>query len=184
MAEFAPAEIATPEVRHRPRTGYLSTPLSQDEQRRVAQLYREHQGLIRLLGRKLCRKYMFLASDDIFSCIDSAFIKVCRAWNPEKGRFSTLLTVFAEGEVLHFVRDSNWTVKAPGAVRRVGQLARRMAERGCSRVEIMAQLGLSEDKLKLALIATEPTGHDTRDWEWHVCPRATPWEVLEAEEAA
>lgn len=179
------AATDTPPVKAKlPRRGYLATPLTQEEQRRVAQLYRQHQGLIRTMGRKLCRKYRFVSSDDIFSCIDSAFIKVCRAWQPQRGAFSTLLGVFAEGEVLHFVRDSNWTVKAPGAVRRVGQLARRMLERGCERPEILITLGLNDEQLKLALVATQPTDHDTRDWEFHVCPRKTPWEMLEESEAA
>lgn len=137
-----------------------------------------------MMGRKLCRRYHFVAPDDIFSCIDTAFIKVCRAWRPERGAFSTLLGVFAEGEVLHFIRDGNWTVKAPGAVRRIGQLARRALQRGDTQAEVMAALGLSEEQLKLALIATQSTLHEIRDWEWHICPRATPWEVLEAEEAA
>lgn len=147
-------------------------------------MYREHQGLLRMMGRKLCRKYPFVGADDIYSSIDTAFIKVCRAWCPDRGAFSTLFGVFAEGEVLHFVRDSNWAVKAPGSVRRLGQLARRMLERGCGKAEIMAQLEMSAEQLKLALIATQPTSHDVRDWDWHVCPRATPWELLEAEEAA
>lgn len=137
-----------------------------------------------MMGGKLCRKYPFVSADDIFSCIDISFIKVCRAWQPARGAFSTLFSVFAEGEVLHFVRDSNWAVKAPGSVRRVGQLARRMLERGHSRSEVLSQLGLSDEQLKLALVATQPTDHEVRDWEWYVCPRATPWELLEVEEAA
>lgn len=175
-------QFAVP-AKPRPRTGYLATPLSLEEQRRVARMYREHQGLLRLMGRKLCRKYPFVSAEDVFSCIDQAFIKTCRAWIPAKGKFSTLLTVFAEGDVLHFIRDHNWLLKAPGAVRRTGQLARRMMERGLSPTEIRIELGVTEEQFKLALVATSPTDHDIKGFDLHVCPRPTPWEVLEGETA-
>jgi DNA-directed RNA polymerase specialized sigma subunit len=171
-------------VRRRPRTGYLATPLSQDEQRFVGQMYRQHQGLLRLLGRKMCRKYPFVSADDLFSCIDTGFIKTCRAWDPAKGTFSTLLTVFCEGDILHFIRDHNWTVKAPGAVRRNGQLARRMLDRGLTSAQIRIELGLSDEQLKLALVATQPTDHDIRGFDLHICPRATPMERLLEDEAS
>jgi hypothetical protein len=145
-------------------------------------MYREHQGLLRMMGRKLCRKYPFVSAEDVFSCIDQAFIKTCRAWQPAKGTFSTLLTVFAEGDVLHFIRDHNWLVKAPGTVRRNGQLARRLLDKGYSRAEVLTQLQMTEEALRLALVATSPTDHDIRGFDLHVCPRPTPYEVLEAEE--
>jgi DNA-directed RNA polymerase specialized sigma subunit len=132
----------------------------------------------------MCRKYPFVNADDLFSCIDTGFIKTCRAWNPEKGTFSTLLTVFCEGDILHFIRDHNWMVKAPGNVRRNGQLARRMLDRGSTATEVMAQLGLTEPQLKLALVATQPTDHDIRGFDLHICPRQTPWERLEADEVS
>ena len=169
-------------VRRRPRTGYLATPLTADEQRRIGAMYREHQGLLRLLGRKLCRKYRYVTADDVFSAIDTAFIKTCRAWDPAKGTFSTLLTVFCEGDILHFIRDNNWQVKAPGSVRRIGQLARRMIEKGASTAEVLVALEVSDEQLKLALVATSPTDHDVKGFDLHICPRPTPWEQLEAEE--
>lgn len=182
MAQVAHQPTTSQPVRHRPRTGYLATPLSREEQRRIAGMYREHQGLLRLMGRKLCRKYPFVSAEDVFSCIDQAFIKTCRAWQPAKGTFSTLLTVFAEGDVLHFIRDHNWLVKAPGSVRRNGQLARKLLDKGYSRTEVLDQLEITEEALKLALVATSPTDHDIRGFDLHVCPRPTPYEVLEAEE--
>lgn len=145
-------------------------------------MYRKHQGLLRMMGRKMCRKYPFVSAEDIFSCIDTGFIKTCRAWDPLKGTFSTLLTVFAEGDILHWIRDSNWMIRAPGSVRRNGQLARRLLEQGHPIAYVLKQLDITEDALKLALVATQPTEHDVRNWEMHVCPRATPMQALEAEE--
>ena len=141
-----------------PRTGYLSTPLSRAEQRHVAAMYREHRGLIRLMGRKMCRKYACVSTADIFSLIDTAFIKTCRGWAPEKGRFSTFLTVNCEGDIRHYIRDSNWLVKAPGEVRRVGQRARALLDRGHSLSEIRTELALSVEALRDALVATCPPG--------------------------
>lgn len=182
MSQCAAAPDA--DARRRPRTGYLATPLTPEERRFVDKMYRQHQGLLRMMGRKMCRKYPFVASDDLFSCINTGFIKTCRAWKPEKGTFSTLLTVFCEGDILHFIRDHNWLVKAPGNVRRIGQLARKMLNRGEGTAQIMAELSVSEEQLKLALVATQPTDHDIRGFDMYMCPRATPWEVLEQDGAA
>ena len=185
MSTAAPAtESPTPAVRRRPRTGYLATPLSPEEQRYIAKMYREHQGLLRMMGRKLCRKYFYVDSSDLFSCIDTGFIKTCRAWDPAKGTFSTLLTVFCEGDVLHFIRDHNWMVKAPGNVRRIGQLARKLLDKGATRGEVLSHLQIGEDQLKLALVATQPTDHDIRGFDLHVCPRPTPWDLIESAEGA
>jgi len=166
----------------RPRTGHLAKPLSNEERSAIGQMYRDHRGLLRLMGRKMCRKYPFVSSDDLFSCIDTGFIKTCRAWNPAKGTFSTLLTVFCEGDILHFIRDNNWMVKAPGSVRRNGQLARKMLNNGYSTEDILLKLEITDEALRLALVATQPTDHDIRGFDLHICPRATPWEQLEANE--
>lgn len=170
-------------TRPKKRTGYLATPLSSVEQREVALLYKKHKGLINLMGRKMCRKYNYVATDDLFSCIDIAFIKTCRAWDPKKGTFSTLLTVFSEGEIRHFIRDHNWLVKAPGSVRSLGQRARAMLNRGDSMALILDTLQVTEKKLREALVATRPTDHEIKGFDLHVCPRPTPWDVIEAEEA-
>ncbi|MFZ9655553.1 MAG: sigma-70 family RNA polymerase sigma factor [Limnohabitans sp.] len=170
--------------KQRPKTGYLATPLSRDEQHRVGRLYREHKGLINLMGRKMCRKYTYVAHDDLFSCIDIAFIKTCRAWDPSKGTFSTLLTVFSEGEIRHFIRDHNWMIKAPGTVRTLGQRARHMINRGESLQTVLLELGVSEAKLREALAATNSVDHEIKDFSLHLCPRPTPWERLEHEEPA
>lgn len=175
-----PAPAATP--KKRPRTGYLATPLSLDEQKMVGRMYRQHQGILRLMGRKMFKKYPFVATDDLFSCCDIAFIKTCRAWQPAKGTFSTLLTVFCEGEILHWIRDNNWLVKAPGNVRRLGQRARRLLEAGTPLADVLKELELTEPALKLALVATQPTDHDIKGFELHICPRPTPWDVLLSEE--
>jgi DNA-directed RNA polymerase specialized sigma subunit len=148
----------------------------------VARMYREHQGILRLMGHKMVKKYRFVAHDDLFSCCDIAFIKTCRAWDPAKGTFSTLLTVFCEGEILHWIRDNNWLVKAPGNVRRIGQRARRLLESGTPTHEILTILNITDPQLKLALVATQPTDHDIKGFDLHVCPRPTPWDHLLSEE--
>lgn len=158
--------------------------MSEDEQRFVTEMYRKHGGLLRMMGRKLCRKYPYLRSDDVYSCIDVSFIKSCRAWDPLRGTFSTVLTHFAEGEVLHFIRDSNWMVKAPCAVRRNGQVVRKLMKQGMTAAQIQAQLGLTAEQVRHALVATQGLDHDPRDFDAYECPRATPWELLEEGEAA
>jgi DNA-directed RNA polymerase specialized sigma subunit len=169
--------------RTKTKTGYLATPLTRDEQRRVANLYKEHRGLINLMGRKMCRKYNYVSPEDLFSCIDIAFIKTCRAWDPKKGTFSTLLTVFSEGEIRHFIRDHNWMIKAPGTVRILGQRARALIKRGDRMEDILLELNVTETKLREALDATNSVDHEIKDFCLHLCPRPTPWEQLEQDEA-
>lgn len=161
-----------------PRTGWLSTPLTREEQQRVTVLYREHCGLVKLMGRKMCRKYRCMSADDVFSCIDIAFIKCCRAWDPSRGTFSTLLTHFCEGEIRHYIRDFGWMIKAPGAVRLLGQKARRLLELGLSGEEVCAQLQITAEQLRDGLKATVSMDHEIKGFTLHVCPRPTPWELL------
>ena len=79
----------------------------------MGQMYVEHQGLLRLLGSKLTRQFPMVDSLDVFSCIDVAFLKSCRAFDSTKGKFSTILTKFATCEVRHFIRDHNFAITAP-----------------------------------------------------------------------
>jgi DNA-directed RNA polymerase specialized sigma subunit len=162
--------------------GYLATPLDREESRRVARLYREHGGLVNHMGRKLCRKYKGVRAEDIYSCINIAFIKTCRAWNPNKGTFSTLLGVFSVGEVRHFIRDQNWSVKAPASVRSLGLRARYMLRSGLSPDFVCEELGTTPEALKLAIFSVQSLDHDIRGFQDHVCPRPTPWDVLELSE--
>lgn len=162
--------------------GYLATPLTDDERRRMDRLYREHGGLVNHMGGKMCRKYPALQKEDIYSCVDIAFIKSCRAWDPTKGKFSTIFGVFCEGEIRHFIRDHNWSIKAPSAVRSLGMRANYMLRAGTSSAEVCAELNVSLDELKLAVSAVQSIDHEIKDFRWHVCPRPTPWEVLEAQE--
>lgn len=163
--------------------GYLATPLETEERFRVGRLYREHGGLVNHMGRKLCRKYAAVRREDIYSCIDVAFIKTCRAWKPDKGTFSTLFGVFSAGEVRHFIRDHNWYVKAPASVRSLGMRARYMLLAGKSLEDVCVELKADADTIKRALFAVQSIDHDIRDFENHVCPRPTPWEELELAEA-
>jgi hypothetical protein len=59
-----------------------------------------------------------------------------------------------------------------------------MLDKGFSRTEVLEELKITEEQLKLALVATSPTDHDIRGFDLHICPRATPWELLEQGEAA
>ena len=186
MAKVEQGELDFGEQKPKRRSSsHLAKPLSEEERKRFGEMYIEHQGLIRLLGAKMCRKYQSMDKLDIYSCIDIAFLKTCRAFDPTLGfKFSTLLTKFCEGTILHFIRDHNWHVKAPGKVRQLGQTARKLAIKGHSLAEVMEMLDVTRDELKLALAATAGIYHEQHNWEGHQCPRQTPMEVLEAEEGS
>lgn len=162
---------------------HLATPLSRDEQRKIGRLYAENIGLIRNFGGKLARKYGHcIAREDIFSCVDVAFIKTCRAWDPAKGKLSTIFWRFAEGEVLHYLRSHNWAIKATHKMRILGSQARKLLDLGWGSAAVCRELHCSRDDLKDALMATAGVAHDIKGFDLHVCPRATPWEVLQAQE--
>jgi len=181
--DFFSTPVAAPEKKR--SEGHLAKPLTREEQRRFGRMYAENIGLIKMFGGKLCRKYSHcMAKEDIFSCCDIAFLKSCRAWDPEKGKLSTIFWSFAQGEVLHFLRGHNWTIKATHKVRLLGNNARRLMALGWQPAAICKELSCSKQDLKEALLATAGVAHDVKGFDLHVCPRMTPWEVLEAEEEA
>lgn len=168
----------------RPASGHLAEPLSEVERREIGRLYVVHQGLIRLLGHKLCRKYPLVDRLEIYSCIDISFIKACRAYDPRKGAFSTIFSRFALGEVRHFIRDRGYSIKMPRSVKELGSAVRRLAARGYSVKEISETLGVSTTQIREAVLATSGLLHEQLGWEQHQCPRQTPWELLEESEAS
>jgi DNA-directed RNA polymerase specialized sigma subunit len=186
MGSYEQPSLNLEEAKQKPRrrsSSHLAKPLSREEQRRFGEMYVEHQGLIRLLGSKLCRKYPVVDKLDVYSCIDIGFLKTCRAFDPSLGfKFSTLLTKFCEGTILHFIRDHNWHVKAPPKVRQLGQAARKLAAKGHSIAEVIELLATSREELRLALAATAGMYHEQNEWEGHCCSRPTPMELLEREE--
>lgn len=185
MAAATQQRLEIPGIEWRePRSGgHLDTPLTKAEQRRIQRLYVENRGLVCMFAARLSRQYRHcLDSETVDSCVDFAFIKAARMWDPEKGKLSTILGVYATGEVKHYIRDRNWTVKAPGDVRQRGMEARRLLESGMILGAVARQLGCSSQDVKDSLIATTGTAHDVLGFDLHVCQRPTPWEVLEAQE--
>ena len=167
-----------------PKGGWLKAPLSRQEQRQMGQMYVEHQGLIRLLGAKLTRQFPMVDSLDVFSCIDVAFLKSCRAFDPSKGKFSTILTKFATGEIRHFIRDHNFAITAPSKVRELSVPVRRLLSNGHSLDEVAQILGVSKQACKDAMVATAGIDHDIQGFELHECARPGPMDLLIAEEIA
>jgi DNA-directed RNA polymerase specialized sigma subunit len=157
---------------------WLATPFSKQEQRDAGRLYAENIKLIRWLGHRMTRRFPMMRREDVYSCIDVAFLKTFRAWQPEKGKLSTILERFASGECSHFVRDHNFSVSAPGHVRDLGRRARKLLDLGMPAAQVCRDLGITTDKLREALVATSGVDHETRDWAMHECPRPTPWDVL------
>lgn len=164
---------------------HLAKPLTREEQRRFGRMYAENIGLVRMFGSKLARKYGHcMAREDIYSCVDVAFIKACKAWDPEKGRLSTIFWSFAQGECLHYLRGHNWSIGATHKERLLGNTARKLLGLGWDTAAVCRELDCSPDDLKDALLATSGMAHDIKGFDLHMCPRQTPWEVLMAEEEA
>lgn len=184
VPEFQQLNLLGQPASDAPKGGWLAEPLSKQEQREMRRLYVEHQGLIRLMGAKMTRKYPMVEALDVYSCIDVAFMKSCRAHNPDKGKFSTIFTSFASGEIRHFIRDHNFAVKAPNKVRAMSSSVRRLAGEGHSLPQVAEILGVTEQAVKDSLIATAGMYHEQMDWEHHQCPRPTPLEALIEQEAA
>ena len=177
---FAPVETAPVTQRVK---NHLAKPFSKEEQRRFGKLYVENIGLIKFFAHKLWLKYHHcMATEDIDSCVDIAFLKACRAFNPDHGKLSTIFFSFAQGECLHFLRSNNWTIKATHKARELGNNARKLMALGWDTTAVCKELSCSRQELKDALLATSGVAHEVKGFDLHVCPRMTPWEVLEAEE--
>ena len=161
---------------------WLKDPIGPRERRWMNKAYVDNQGLIRLLGSKLTAKYAMVDSLDVFSCIDVAFIKACRAYKASKGEFSTILTVYAEGEIKHFIRDHNFMITAPPQIREMSTAVRKLAAKNYTISEIAETLGTTTERIRECLIATTGVAHEQKHWEHHYCHRPTPLDVLIAEE--
>ena len=165
-----------------PHPNWLKDPIGPRERKWMNNAYVENQGLIRLLGSKLTKKYPMLDNLDVFSCIDIAFIKACRAYKASKGEFSTILTVYAEGEIRHFIRDHNFMISAPPQVRELSTTVRQLIAKGLSLSAIAETLGTTIERVRESIIATTGVAHEQKHWEHHYCHRPTPLDVLIAEE--
>jgi DNA-directed RNA polymerase specialized sigma subunit len=162
---------------------HLATPLSREEQRAFGKLYAENIGLVKFFANKLTRKYGYcMATEDINSCVDFAAIKAFRAWKPERGKLSTILWSFALGECLHFLRSSNWGIKAPHKVRELGNAARKLVDQGMSPEAICVELNCNRQQLKEALVATAGIAHDVKGFDLHCSHYPTPMDWLERQE--
>lgn len=167
----------------RPTTGHLAAPLTAEESRAFGRMFRDHERLFHKYVHRLRRKYRYVDRDEVYSCVQIAFLKSCRAYDPARGAFSSIFASFAEGEVKHFVRDNNWRVKAPTKVRERGQAARRLLAEGRTPEDVACELCCTLAEVEDAITATSPTDHEVKDFELHVCNRPTPWEWLEAQES-
>lgn len=162
---------------------HLADPLSREERRRFGRMYADNIGLVRKFSHRLSQQYGHcLAREDINSCCDFAFLKACRAWDPERGKLSTIYWRFAQGEVLHYLRSHNWSIGATHRARELGLRARKLLDVGWTPEAVCTELSISTDDLRDCLVATAGMAHDTMGFDLHVCPRMTPWEVLEAAE--
>ena len=172
-------EVAA-QVKTRP---HLADPLSREERRRFGRMYADNIGLVRKFAHRLAQQYGHcLAREDINSCCDFAFLKACRAWDPEKGKLSTIYWRFAQGEVLHYLRSHNWAIGATHRARELGLRARKLLDIGWAPEAVCQELSISTDDLRDCLVATAGMAHDTMGFDLHVCPRMTPMEALEAAE--
>jgi DNA-directed RNA polymerase specialized sigma subunit len=138
------------------KRGHLAKPLSKYERYMIGRLYKENIGLVREFAKRLQQKYQNTAAADINSCVDLAFIKAARQWNPEKGRLSTIFHHYAVGEVNHFLRsNSNWGYSVPRGTRELGAKARSLiVNRQVPVCLIPTILGCTKEELKDALLAT------------------------------
>lgn len=145
-------------------------------------MYRTHAGLLRTCGSKLIKKFPYINREDIFSAINISFLRCVRAWDPSKGKLSTLLWIFAQGECLHFVRDHGYMVKAPCGMRLMGSKARKLLISGTPPADVCDTLQCTMAELKEALESMQGVYHEQMDWEMHNSRYITPDQYIEIQE--
>lgn len=174
-------QLAFPGMESKPGRQQLG-PLTRAESRRIGELYVEHRRLVHHFTRKLRARFSMMAPEDVASCVDVAFIKAARRWDPAQGRLSTIFGVFALGECRHYVRDHNWHIKAPAQVRELGVRIRKMMDVGMTLEQVIAEVQVDHEEIRLALLATAGIGHDLMGFEAFIADVPTPMERLEAED--
>ena len=175
-------EVPANPYQHKRRQRILDTPLSKEERARIDLLYRKNVALVKYMSAKMIRKYgAILEGDTILSLSQIAFIKSARVWDPNKGTLATVYGLFFNGEILHWVRSSNWGVRAPHDKRALGCKVRSLKSKGLSTAEVMQQLEIDAEQLKDVLLATNGVDHDLKGFDLHASPYPTPME--QAEEA-
>lgn len=138
------------------RKGVLTTKLSNYERYKIDRLYRENVGLFKLITKKMIEQYRGVPIDEIFSCMNIAFIKAARSYDPKKGKLGTILNQFARGEISHYVVSSSyWGYSASPSLRELGLKARRLiAFRNVPMFALPKILGCTKEQLREALEAT------------------------------
>jgi DNA-directed RNA polymerase specialized sigma subunit len=147
--------------------GILKTKLTKYEQWLIGKLYKEHEGLRKHVGKKLIAQFPQVPPVEIFSCLNIAFIKAARTWNPVKAKFSVVLFNFAFGEVKHHIRTSaHWGYKVDTKTRMLGMEARKLiAFRKVPMFALPRILGCTKEELNEALQATLQVSYSSKP-EW------------------
>jgi DNA-directed RNA polymerase specialized sigma subunit len=161
----------------------LAEPFTRQERRDCQRLYVENIGLVVHFKNQLSRKYRYcLDSESVDACVDQGFLKAFRRFDPAKGALSTILAIFAEGEVTHYLRDHNWGFNAPNQVRERGIKARVLMG-ALPAAEVAAKIGCTMAELNEALRATAGTAHEVMGFDFHASEHVTGWDELEREES-
>lgn len=103
-------------------------------------MYAEHIALVKTFGRRYVARYRHMRAEDVFSCIDFAFIKACRAWDPARGRFSTIFARLIEGECSHWRRDHGYGIRSTDSCQAIGNMARRLMGDGLTLRQVRQQM--------------------------------------------
>jgi hypothetical protein len=127
-------------------------------------MYVEHIALVKAFGRRYVNRYRHMRAEDVFSCIDFAFIKACRAWDPARGRFSTIFARLIEGECSHWRRDHGYGIRSTDACQHLGNLARRLMGEGLT-------LRQARDQMRGELLAAGLSARGSRDSEVGILAR-------------
>ena len=138
------------------KRGVLTTKLSNYERYKIDRLWRENIGLVKLITKNMIQQYPGVPVDEIFSCMNIAFIKAARSYDPKKGRLGTVLQQFIRGEISHHIVSSGyWGYSASPSLRELGLKARRLiAFRNVPMFALPKILGCTKEQLHEALTAT------------------------------
>ena len=138
------------------------------QRRKEERMVKQHIPLLKLIIKQQHHKYKCIEIEDLYSLGLIGLLKAVRKYDAATGyKFSTIALPFILGEWRHYIRDHNFWLKAPGAVRQRGMHARRLLERGESPDQVCQKLGITAEELKLDLRATAGMGHELGGFELH-----------------
>jgi len=128
---------AQPPARHLPRRPRRQRPVRSHPAADALAL--EHMDLAEKIAGNFARRTVH-AKEDLFQLAMIGLIKAARRYDPSRGCFRPYGRTYANGEIMHFLRDSGFLLKVPPTWRELHAKGQRLLSSGVKFSSMLEQL--------------------------------------------